>query len=486
MPDSAPASVAEPGAATTADTELLRRDALAQLAVELDGRLVTPADPEWDTARLAWNLAVDQRPAAVVIATSTADLVRTVDAARAAGLSVAPQATGHNAGPLTAERGLVDTILLRTHELRGVEIDVDARVARVEPGAQWGDVVAAAAPHGLTALAGSSHDVGVLGYTLGGGVSWLARSHGVAANHVVAAEIVTADGRMRRVDAEHDEELFWAIRGGGGDFGVVTALEFRVYPITEIVAGALFFELDRTEEVLQAWRDWTQTVPDGVMSVGRVLRFPPLPELPPFLAGKSFVLVEVAIQESPQRADELLEPLRALGPDLDTVHPQPTAELLQLHMDPPGPVPGFGEGMTLAELTPETVRALVSATGPESGSALLSIEIRHLGGMLRPEVARRHSAARGLPYPGVTAGLDAAYAVYGIGIAAPGLEEALAASLGRLLSAIEPWRAECDYLNFAEHARDPRELFGHRLRRLQAVKRQVDPAGVIRSNHPVR
>jgi FAD/FMN-containing dehydrogenase len=484
VPESAPASVVEPGAATPPG--VARADALARLAAELDGHLVEPGDPDWDIARLAWNLAVDQRPAAVVLAASVDDLVRTVDAARSAGLAVAPQATGHNAGPLVAAPGLADTILLRTHELRAVEIDPETRIARVEPGAQWGDVVAATAPHGLTALAGSSHDVGVLGYTLGGGVSWLARSHGLAANHVVTAEIVTADGRLRRVDAEHDEDLFWAIRGGGGDFGVVAALEFRVYPITEIVAGALFFDLGRTEEVLQAWREWTETVPDSVMSVGRVLRFPPLPELPPFLAGKSFVLVEVAIQESPAHADELLEPLRALGPDLDTVHAQPTAELLQLHMDPPGPVPGFGNGMTLAELTPGTVRAFANATGPDSGSALLSAEIRHLGGMLRPEVARRHAAARGLPYPGATAGLDAAYAVYGVGIAAPGLADALAASLGRLLSAIEPWRAECDYLNFTEQACDPQRLFGDRLRRLRAVKHAVDPAGVLRSNHPVR
>jgi FAD/FMN-containing dehydrogenase len=462
-----------------------RADALSRLADELDGTLFAPGDDGWDAARLAWNLAVDQRPTAVVVAGSVDDVLRTVVAARDAGLGVAPQATGHNAGPLAAGDRFADTILLRLHDLRNVEVDLEAQVARVEPGAQWGDVVTAVAPFGLAALAGSSHDVGVLGYTLGGGLSWLARSHGVAANHVLAADVVTADGMLRRVDAEHDEDLFWAVRGGGGDFGVVTALEFRLYPIERIVAGALFFDLDRTEEVLQAWRSWTATVPDSVTSVGRVLRFPPMPELPPFLAGKSFVVVETAVQEEPDRADELLAPLRALGPDVDTVHPQAPAELLQLHMDPPGPVPGFGDGMALDELTPETVRAFVGAVGPESGSALLSAEIRHLGGMVRPEVARRHAAGRGLPFPGATAGLDAGYVVYGVGIAAPGLGDALAASLGRLLSAIEPWRADTDYLNFAEHPADPRRLFGDRLDRLRRVKHEVDPAGVLRSNHPV-
>ena len=466
-------------------TTLSLREALALLDSRLVGRVVIPGDPGWDEARAAWNLAVDQRPAAVVVAGSTADLVQAVRTAKSLGLAVAPQATGHNAGPLAAGNGLADAILLRTSELRGVRIDPAARIARVEPGALWADVVSAAAPHGLAALAGSSHDVGVVGYTLGGGLSWLARSHGLASNQVLAIELVTADGVHRRIDDEHDPELFWAVRGGGGDFGVVTALEFRLFPIAEIVAGTLFFPLERADEVLQAWAAWTATVPDSVTSVGRLLRFPPMPELPPFLSGKSFVVVEAAIQESPARADELLAPLRALSPDMDSVHPQPVAELLQLHMDPPAPTPGSGDGMLLTELTPATVRAFLAAAGPDTDTALLSAEIRHLGGALAPEAARASAPERGTPLPGVVAGFDAAYLVFGVGIAIPGTEEALAASLGRLLSRVEPWRAEVDYLNFAEHERSPERLFGDRTERLQAVKAAVDPTGVIRSNHPV-
>jgi len=462
------------------------REALGRLDARLDGRVITPGDDGWDLARSAWNLAVDQHPAAVVVAASAADVSRTVELAQTLGLAVAPQATGHNAGPLAVPGGLDDVILLRTHELRGVEVDVEARVARVEAGAQWGDVVAAVAAHGLTALAGSSHDVGVVGYTLGGGLSWLARSHGLAANQVIAAEVVTADGRARRVDAEHEEELFWAIRGGGGDFAVVTALEFRLLPFDTIVAGTLFFPIDRTEEVLQAWREWTATVPDSVTSVGRVLRLPPMPELPPFLSGKSFVVIEVAVQESPDRTAELLAPLRELGPDLDSVHPQPTAELLQLHMDPPGPVPGFGDGLAIADLTAETVTAFTEAVGPDSGCPLLSVEIRHLGGMVRPDAAIRHAAARGLPFPGATAGLDAAFVVYAVGIAAPELGSALAASVAELATTLAPWRAELGYLNFAEHPVAAEQLFGaDRVRRLRAIKDAVDPARILRSNHPI-
>src|SRR5918995_2237827 len=293
------------------------REALAHLDSQLAGSLSVPGDPGWDAARTAWNLAVDQRPVAVVVAGSVGDIAQTVRAAKRLGLAVAPQGTGHNAGPLSAKNGLADAILVRTSELRGVQVDAEQQFARVEPGALWGDVVAAVAPHGLAALAGSSHDVGVVGYTLGGGISWLARSHGLASNQVLAIELVTADGVHRRIDAEHDAELFWAVRGGGGDFGVVTALEFRLFPVAEIVAGTLFFPLQRAEEGLQAWAAGTAHVPDSVTSVGRLLRFPPMPELPPFLSGQSFVVVEAAIQESPARVDELLAPLRALHPAMD-------------------------------------------------------------------------------------------------------------------------------------------------------------------------
>lgn len=464
------------------------RESFAMLDERLDGRLHLPGDADWDAVRAAWNLAVDQRPAAVVVAASVADIARTVRAARDLGLAVAPQATGHNAAPLAGGNGLADAILLRTHELRAVEVRPNQRIARVEPGALWGDVVAATAPHGLAALAGSSHDVGVVGYTLGGGVSFLGRQHGLAANHVVAVELVTADGEFRRVDAEHDPELFWAVRGGGGDFGVVTALEFGLFAIEQVIAGALFFRIERTAEVLEAWSEWTRSVPDSVSSVGRVLRFPPMPELPPFLSGRSFVVVEAVVQESAERADALLAPLRDLGPEIDTVHPQAPAELLQLHMDPPGPTPGHGDGMMLKDLPAEAVRAFVAAVGPDAETALLSAEIRHLGGAFEPSAAVELAAEQGLPAPGAIAGFEGRYLVFGVGIAVPETMDAVVASLGRLFARVEPWRASAEYLNFTERPVGGERFFGDdgRLARLRALKGAIDPTGVIRSNHPVR
>jgi hypothetical protein len=267
----------------------------------------------------------------------------------------------------------------------------------------------------------------------------------------------------------------------------VTALEFGLFPITEVVAGALFFPIERTEEVLQAWAEWTRSVPDTVTSVGRVLRFPPMPELPPFLSGQSFVLVEAVIQDSPERADALLAPLRALVPAMDSVHPQAPAELLQLHMDPPGPTPGQGDGMMLKDLPAEAVRAFVEAVGPDADTALLSAEIRHLGGAFDPAAAVELAAERGLPLPGAVGAFEADYLVFGVGIALPETHEAVIASIGRLFSRIEPWRAGVGYLNFTERRTASSRFFGDegRLARLRAIKRAVDPTGVIRSNHPV-
>ena len=243
----------------------------------MEGEVITPSDPAWNDARRAWNLTVDQHPTAVAIPESVADVRQIVDFAREEGLRVAPQGTGHGAAALGA---LDETILAKLHRLRGVEIDASRRRARVEAGVIWSEVVEAAAEHGLAALAGSSPDVGVVGYTLGGGLSWLARKHGLGANQVTGAEIVTADGTHRRIDREHEPDLFWAIRGGGGDFGIVTALEFTLLPLTEVYAGILWFPVERSHEVLRAWRDWTAGVPEEMTSVGRIMQFPPLPVLP--------------------------------------------------------------------------------------------------------------------------------------------------------------------------------------------------------------
>src|SRR3954463_12753756 len=410
-------------------------------------RIVMPHDESWDEARLAWNRAVDQQPAAVALPESARDVGAIVRWARERGLRVAPQGTGHNAHPLGS---LAHTVLLKTERMRGVAIDARAQRARVEAGVLWAEVTEAAAQHGLAALAGSSPDVGVVGYTLGGGVSWLSRRYGLAANSVTAIELVNAEGESVRADADQNADLFWALRGGGGSFGVVTALEFALYPVSEVYAGVLFFPLERGAEVLRAWRRWVDTVPDEVTSVGRFLQFPPIPDIPEPLRGGSFVVVEAASLLGKDSTDELLRPLRALGPQLDTFATIPVEELKHLHMDPEHPVPGFGDGMLLSDFNDAAIDALVQVAGANAHSPLLSVEVRHGGGAL----------ARHAPGAGALPSIDGKFLMFAVGMSpTPEMGAAVQAHVELLQNALARWDSGRAYLNFAEKRERGERLF---------------------------
>jgi FAD/FMN-containing dehydrogenase len=435
------------------------------------GPVSVPGDETWDLARQAWNLAVDQRPTAVVEAESAEDVVAVVRFARDHGLQVAPQGTGHASQPMGP---LDDTILLKTHRMRGIEIDPERRIARIEAGVLSLEVSEAAAAHGLIGLPGSSPDVGVVGYALGGGVSFLGRSLGLAANSIVAAELVTPDGRLVRADAETETDLFWAIRGGGGNFAVVTALEMRLFPITEVYAGSLFFPIERSAEVLGAWRKWAEDQPDAMTSIGRLMQFPPFPQIPEPLRGNAFVMVEAIYLGPEAEGTELLEPMRELGPSLDTVQTIPAKALTTVHMDPDQPVPGAGDGMLLRDFTPEAIDALADIV---PGSPLLSVEVRQVGGALRRSPANH----------GAVAMLDGAFLMYAVGGApTPEVKHAVETAVDRVLTALAPWSALTTYANFTEHRVDPRRIWPeHVYHRLRRIKSQVDPAGLIRANHPI-
>jgi FAD/FMN-containing dehydrogenase len=444
------------------------------LREQLMGAVTVPGDVDWDAARQAWNLAVDQHPAAVAEPETVADIVAIVNYARERGLRLAAQGTGHSAGPL-AEASLHDTILVKTHRMRVVEIDPESRRARAQAGALWADVVGPASEHGLAALAGSSHDVGVVGYCLGGGLSWLARKYGLAANSVVAVQIVTADGRVVVADANHEADLFWAVRGGGGNFGIVTAIELELYPVDELYAGMLAFPVERAAEILRAWREWVRTVPDEATSVGRMVHFPPLEEIPEPVRGQSFVVVETAYLGDEAAASELLAPLRALHPVMDTFAAVTPADLLQLHMDPPHAVPGVGDGALLDVVPAEAIDALVAVSGADT--PLLSVELRHLGGAL----------ARAGNGHGALATLEGDFALFAVGIAPHAAAvAAIKAQLDVVAAAVCEWDAGRRYLNFTETAVDTRRAYsGAAYRRLQAVKTLVDPDGLFRANHPI-
>ncbi len=448
---------------------------LPQLRRHHTGPIVLPDDDGYDTARLAWNLLNDQRPVAVASCTSVADVQAVLAMADEHDLRVAVQSTGHNAttaGPLT------DCILLKTTPMRGVSIDAPARRARAEGGVIWCEVNEAAEPHGLAALAGSAPDVGVVGYTLGGGVSWMARRYGLAANHVTAMEVVTGEGRALRVDHDHEPELFWALRGGGGGLAVVTAIEFDLVPIAEVYAGAMFWPWERAGEVLETWRHATTQLPESVDSLGAVVQLPELPDLPEPFRGRSFAVVMACSSDGEASLSPLLAPLRALSPEIDLFGPMPSSALGQLKMDPEEPVPATGGSVLLADATPETVGELLRVAGPGSGSPLLSVELRHLGGALdrRPE----HAGALGA--------LDGRYLAFGVGMAmAPAMAAGIDAHVALMTDALAPWKAPRSVMNFTEHPTDPRAFFDPATAdRLAAVKRRYDPGDRLVASHAVR
>src|SRR3954451_17194041 len=285
------------------------------LAAQMSGRVVTSSDPDWDADREVFNLTTDLRPAAVALPRDTEDVIAAVRYARANGLRVAPQATGHNATPLGA---LDDTLLVDVRELQDVSIDPAARRVRVGAGVKWEKVGPELSDLGLAALHGSSPDVGIAGYSLGGGMGWLARKYGLQTNSVTTIELVTADGHLVRTDAVHEPDLFWALRGGGGNFGVVTAIEFSVYPVKEVYAGALFFPFERAGELWHSWSELLPGLPDEFISWASVWQFPPLPQIPEHVRGGSFAILMGAFLGDEADGRELLRPLRELGPALDT------------------------------------------------------------------------------------------------------------------------------------------------------------------------
>lgn len=434
------------------------------------GSVHLPGDPGYDAARMPWNVAVDQRPAAVAYPADTAEVAELVRAAAKAGMRVAAQGTGHNAGPLA---DLGDAVLLRTDAMTGVT--VGEGTATVRGGTLWLPVVEAAATAGVSVLHGSSPDVGVLGYSLGGGVGWYSRLLGLQAGSIVAAEVVLADGSVVRADADHEEDLFWALRGGGGNFGVVTELEFRTYPFTSAYAGMLLWDWTRAPEVLRRWTDWAATAPDQVTTSFRILQLPPLPELPEFLRGRSLVAIDGAVLAEDDRAEAILRPLRELRPEIDTFGRTPSSALAHLHMDPEQPTPGLSATTMLDELPDAGIEKLLEVAGPGSGSVLLSAELRQLGGAL----ARRADGA------GALASLPGAYLAFGVGIPlAPDMPVQQHAD--RLVAALEPWSVPGRYLNFVEQSQDASVGYDpDTWDRLRSIRRAVDPAGVFLANHEI-
>jgi hypothetical protein len=438
------------------------------------GRVATPSDADWDRARTAWNLAADQRPEAVAFVESGDDIAVVVRFAAENGLRVTGQGTGHGAAPLAP---LAGAILIKTERMRGVEVDPDARTARVEAGVLSLELGEAAGAHGLCFLPGSSPDVGVIGYTLGGGLSWLGRRHGFACNRVRAIELVDASGEPRTVDADNDPDLFWALRGGGGGYGVVTALQLNLLPIAEIYAGALVFPAEVGADAVRAYRDWVASAPDEITSVVRFLTPPPIPDVPEPIRGRPLLTIDGAYAGDRAEGEAAFAPLRQIGETImDTFEWMPTAGLSRIHMDPENPVPGIGDGHLIADLPDQAIEAFTAIAGPDSGSPMLLSELRHLGGAL----------GRPAEDGGALSHLDAGFVTYSVGLPmTPELGAAIPAHLATIEDAMRPWIAGA-YYNFTERPCDADAILPADVcTRLAEVKRKWDPDGRIVANHAV-
>ncbi|MDR7186829.1 FAD/FMN-containing dehydrogenase [Microbacterium trichothecenolyticum] len=468
LPDTAPVQPPHPG--------VLPGEHLRALGARLRGELVLPSDDNWDEARRAWALLTDQQPAAVAIAADAADVSEIVRSARKLGLRVVPQGTGHAAGTLPDLR---DALLLRTSRLAEVTVDPAKQTVRVGAGAVWSDVVAAAGRHGLAAVAGMAPTVGVAGFVLGGGIGWFARSHGLASQSLYAIEGIDAHGEPVRADATEHPELLWAARGGSVPF-VVTSLELRLYQISELTAGGLIWPIERSAEIVRAWREWTTRLPDAVTSLVRVLRYPPIPEIPEIVRGRALVAIEVAAQVEGAAVTGLLEPLRALQPEIDTVRPMRPAELAVVHGDPERPAPAYGDSQLVAELSDQAIEAFLAAALAPQSSPLLSIEIRQLGGAL----SRTPMAAGGDGVGAAVSGIDGEGLVYAVGIVpVPQALDAVRAAASAVSDALSPFASGRVVKTFAERQSDAAALYGDAEERLKALRAEWDPDSQIVTGH---
>ncbi|MEU0238713.1 FAD-binding oxidoreductase [Nocardiopsis sp. NPDC006198] len=468
--------------------------AAESLAALVAGPVHAPGSEGYETARTGMQLLDRHLPVAVVEAQDAGDVRAAVAWAAGRGLRVAAQLTGHGlgsglgggeGGAERREEGAAGAggdrppagVLIATGRLRGVQVDPGRATAWVGAGSTWQDVIDAAAPYGLAPLSGSAPGVGAVSYTLGGGVGLLARRYGFAADHVARLDMVTADGRLREVTEEAEPELFWAVRGGGGAFGVVTGMEIGLFPVARLYGGSLYFDATAEPGVLDAWRRWAETTPEELTSGASMLAYPDFPGVPEAMRDRLVVQVSVAWSGPPEEGPALVEPLRSAGPVLaDTLGELPYADsgsVFDEHDDPAG---YRGRSVLVDGLDAESLGALTRLVG--TAPSMCVVWLRHLGGAL----AREPGSANAVGHR------DAAYALTVLTFADgedTGASEALRERAAGLVSDRAVGRSST--LGFGpmdgaavREAFDPGDYA-----RLTRVKAAFDPDGVFHSNRPI-
>ena len=444
----------------------------SDLAARTSGTVLCPGDDGFDGAVAPFNLTVKHRPDAVLVAADAEDVVVGVQTAVAHGRRVAVQATGHGAAPT-----LPGTLLISTRLLDQVTIDPAARTATVGAGVRWQQVLEAAAPYGLTGLCGSAPAVGVVGYTLGGGLGPIARTYGFAADRLIGVELVTADGSRRIVNEGNDPELLAGLRGGGGAFGVVVAMTFGLIPLSTVYAGGAYFHADVTRTVLQQWAAWSRDLPEQASTSIARLNLPPDPALPAPLRGAAVVHVRYAYVGDSDDGRRLIAPLLAAAPALlTTIDTIPTTALGSVHADPVQPMPVLEGGVLLRELPAAAVERFTEITSPGAGLPIAVAELRLLGGALRGPGSAGADALTGR---------DAAYHLHTVAVPGLPLPTGPAEAVRQVAEALAPWSTGQVLHNFSGGA-DPatraalRQSWpAERHARQQALRDRLDPGRVF-------
>ncbi len=457
---------------TTNLDQAIGHNDIAALRGSLDAVVAVPGDDHYAEEVSTWNNAVSLQPAVVVGARTPKDVITEVNWATDLGLPIGVNATGH--GAVANAKG---ALLINTRRLSAVNIDVTNATATVGAGARLQDVTAAAARYGWACVQGSTGSTGAVGFTLGGGLGVLSRTFGLAADHVLSIDVVTADGQLRTVDAVQTPDLFWALRGGRGNFGVVTSFRTALITRSSCYGGGLFFDGADAAAVLHSYRSWVADHTDDTSSSVALLRLPPDPGLPEPIRGRFVVHVRMGHLGDPAEGARVATAMRWAAPVLlDTLGEMPLSALDMIHLDPPGPMPAHERGCLLDGLSDALIDAVLrQATPPDS--PLVLVEIRHLGGA----VARPPASPNAVP------GRTSPFLLFTITPAVPPLAEAGPRAVQALFDAVQSWRSTTNLPNFLGRSADPDAVAAawppETRARLLEVKRAWDPDNLFRLGH---
>jgi FAD/FMN-containing dehydrogenase len=466
--------------AVTADARGVLGDAtLGELEGALRGRLVRPTDPDYDQARLVWNAAQDRRPALIIRCAGVADVVRAVEFARSEGLQVAVRGGAHSvAGFSTSDGGVV----IDTSPMKGIRVDPAGRRAVAQPGLTWSEFDHETQAFGLAVTGGLVSSTGIPGFTLGGGIGWLLRRYGLACDNLLSADVVTADGQLLTASEQEHPDLFWALRGGGGNFGVVTSLEYRLHPVGPLVyAGPVFYGGASAVEVLQGWRDLTASMPDELTTLADILVAPPVPFLPESAHGQLIVGILGVYAGSVEDGTKAAQPLRTLAePIADLMGPMPYTAMQSL-LDPlwTAGAQNYFTSALLDRLTDETIDTLL-ARHAVGQAPVRELHLHHCGGaMARIPVAATAFAHR-----------NAAFVLNIIARSPDPAGFAEHASWARAThQAMDPWSTGGAYVNFTSdpgqdkvQASYPPDTYA----RLVTAKDRYDPTNLFHLNQNIR